>query len=137
LVTDSHRILARWRKHFSQLLNLHEFNDVRQTAMHTAEPLAPEPSACDFVIATEKIKRRKSPGIDQIPTELIKAGCKRIRPEIHKIDNSVLNKEEFPEEWKESIIVPKHKKCDKTIIIEAYQFLQLHIKFYPTSCCQF
>jgi hypothetical protein len=24
LVTDSHRILARWRKHFSQLLNVHE-----------------------------------------------------------------------------------------------------------------
>jgi len=29
----------------------------------------------------------------------------------------------LPEEWKESIIVPNYKKCDKTIIIEAY-----HIK---------
>jgi len=28
---DSHTILARWRKHFSQLLNVHEANDVRQT----------------------------------------------------------------------------------------------------------
>ena len=31
LVTYSHRILARWRNHFSQLLNVHENNDVRQT----------------------------------------------------------------------------------------------------------
>ena len=31
LVADSHSILARWRNHFSQELNVHGFNDVRQT----------------------------------------------------------------------------------------------------------
>jgi len=31
LVADSHSILARWRNHFSQLLNIHGVNDVRQT----------------------------------------------------------------------------------------------------------
>ena len=30
LFTDSHSILARWRNHVSQLLNVHEVNDVRQ-----------------------------------------------------------------------------------------------------------
>ena len=30
LVADSHSIMARWRKYFSQLLNVHEFNDIRQ-----------------------------------------------------------------------------------------------------------
>jgi len=30
-VADSHSILARWRNHFSQLLNVHGVNDVRQT----------------------------------------------------------------------------------------------------------
>jgi hypothetical protein len=45
LVTNSHSILARWRKHFSQLLNIHRVSDVRQTEIHTAEPLEPEPSA--------------------------------------------------------------------------------------------
>ena len=33
LVADSHTILARWRNH------------VRQTDIHTAQPLVPEPSA--------------------------------------------------------------------------------------------
>ena len=33
LVTDSHSILARWRNHLSQLLNVHGVNDIRQTKM--------------------------------------------------------------------------------------------------------
>ena len=56
----------------------------------------------------------KSPGIDQIPAELIKAGGKTIRCEIHKLIISIWNKKELPEEWKESIIVPIYKKGDKT-----------------------
>jgi hypothetical protein len=31
LITDSHSILARWRNHFSQLMNVHGVNNVRQT----------------------------------------------------------------------------------------------------------
>jgi len=63
LVTGSHNILARWRNYFPQLLNVHGVNDVRQTEMNTAEPLAPEPSASKFELAIEKLKSHKSPGI--------------------------------------------------------------------------
>jgi hypothetical protein len=35
-VTDYHTILARWRNPFSQLLNIHGVNDVRQAEIHTA-----------------------------------------------------------------------------------------------------
>jgi len=51
-------------------------------------------------------KSHVSPGIDQIPAKLIKAGGKTIRSEIHKRINSIWNREELPEEWKELIIVP-------------------------------
>ena len=57
-------------------------------------------------MAIEKLKRHKSPGINQIPVELIKAEGRTIRSEIHKLVNSIWNKEELPEEWKESIILP-------------------------------
>ena len=63
---------------------------------------------------TEKLKRHKSPGTDQIPAELIKATGRTIRSEIHTLINSIWNKEELPEEWKESIIVSIYKKSDKT-----------------------
>jgi hypothetical protein len=33
---------------------------------------------------------------------------------IHKLNNSIWNKEKLPDQWKESIIVPLHKTGDKT-----------------------
>ena len=114
LIADSHIILARWRNHFSQLLNVHGVNDVRQTEIHPAEPLVPEPRAFEFELTNKKLKSKKSPGIDQLPAELIKVGSRTIRSEIHKFIISIWNKAELAEEWKESIVLPIYKKGDKT-----------------------
>ena len=43
---------------FSQLLNVHGVNDVRQTEIPTAEPLVPQPSAFDAEMTNEKLKRQ-------------------------------------------------------------------------------
>jgi hypothetical protein len=82
--------------------------------MHTAEPFVPEPSASEFEVAIGKLKSYKSPGVDQIPAELIQAGGDELRSEIHKLIRLIWNKEELPHQWKESIVVPMHKKADKT-----------------------
>jgi hypothetical protein len=81
-------------------------SDVRQTEIHTAEPLVPEPNAFEVEMATEKLKTHKSSGTDQIPADLINAGGRTICCEVHKCVNSIWNKEELPEDCKESIIVP-------------------------------
>jgi hypothetical protein len=39
LLADSQNILNRWKKYFSQLLNVHDVSDVRQIEVHTAEKL--------------------------------------------------------------------------------------------------
>ena len=91
MVTVSHSILAGWGNHFSQLLNVRGVNNVRHIATHTAVPLVPDPSAFDFEMATEKLKRHKAPGTDQIPAELIKARGRTMRSEIHKLINSIWN----------------------------------------------
>ena len=67
LVTDSHSNLARWRNRFSQLLNVHGVRDVRQTEIHTAEPLVPESSAFEFELSIDKLKSHRSPGTAQTP----------------------------------------------------------------------
>jgi len=74
LVTDSHSISVRWRNRFSQLFNVHGVSDVRQTEMHTEEPIVPEPSALEVEMATEKLKRYKSLDTGQIPVEIVRQG---------------------------------------------------------------
>jgi hypothetical protein len=82
-------------------LNKHGVNNVRQTEIHTAQPLVPEPIAFEVVMGIGKLKRHKSPGIDQLPGAMNKGGGRKIRSEKHKLINSILNKEEFSEKWKE------------------------------------
>jgi len=74
MVTDTHSILARWRNHFSQLLNELGVNDFRQREIYATEPLMSEPIAFEFQMAIENLKRNKLPCIAQIPAELIKTG---------------------------------------------------------------
>jgi hypothetical protein len=93
---------------------MHNVNDVRQIEVHMAKPLVPGPSRLEVEIAIAKLKKYKSPDSDQIPAELIQAAGEILLSAIHKLVNSVLNKEELPDQWKESIIVPVHRKGDKT-----------------------
>jgi hypothetical protein len=81
-------------------MNVHWVNDIWQTELHTAESLVPEQSVFEIELAIEKLKSHKSPGIDQIPAEFIKAGGRTIRHEIHKLIISIWKKEKLPEDWK-------------------------------------
>jgi hypothetical protein len=92
---------------------MHNVSDVRQIEVHIAEPLVPGPSRLEVKIAIAKLKKYKSPGSDQIPAELIQAEGEILLSAIHKLITSIWNKEDLPYQWKESIIVPIHKKGDK------------------------
>jgi hypothetical protein len=113
LFADSHSILDRYF-YFSQLLTVYRVSDVRHIEIHTAEPIVPDPSPFEVEIAIAKLKRCKSSGSDQIQAELIQAEGEILHSEVHRLICSVSNKEELPDQWKESIIVPIHKKGNKT-----------------------
>ena len=73
LIADSHTILARWRNHFSQLLNIHEVNGYWNAA------------------------KTQITSVDQIPAELIQAEYRRVCSTIHKLQiTSIWNKKELP-----------------------------------------
>jgi hypothetical protein len=61
------------------------------------------------------LEKNKLPGSDQIPAELIQAGGEILLSAIFKLIHSVWNREELPDQWKESIIVPVHKNGDKRL----------------------
>jgi hypothetical protein len=83
-------------------------------------------------MAIKKLKRHISPGFDQIPAEVIKARGRISRSEIHKLMISIWNKEELPEEWKESVIVPIYKKGDKTDFSN-YQGILIFVDYVQNS----
>ncbi|KAJ4445236.1 hypothetical protein ANN_07037 [Periplaneta americana] len=116
LLADSHSILNRWKNYFGQLLNIHRpnRNDQDEIQIETAEPFIPEPTLSEVEIAIENLKKYKSPGIDQIPAELIQEGGRTLFSEIYKLVLAIWEKEILPEQWKESIIVPIFKTGDKT-----------------------
>jgi uncharacterized protein YjgD (DUF1641 family) len=113
LLADPQSILNRWKNFFNQVLNIHVIHNVRQMDIQMAEPLVPEPSLAEVEIAIGKLRSYKSPGTDLIQAKLIKAGGGTLCSEIYELICSVWNKEELPQQQKESIIVTIHKKGDK------------------------
>jgi len=61
----------------------------------------------------DSLKNLKSPGIDEIPSELIKCDRKEMHYFIFKLCQKIW-KEHPPKTWNEAIILLLHKKGDKT-----------------------
>jgi hypothetical protein len=57
LLAEPHNILNSWKNYISHLLNVHNVIDVRQTEVHTAEPLVPGPSRLEMEIAVAKLMK--------------------------------------------------------------------------------
>jgi len=121
--------LGRWKNHFSQLFSVNGFSDVRQTEIHKAEPLVPKPSGCEVEMTLEKLKSQKSPGIDQIPEELIKAQGRTNFFEIHRFRRNCLRSGRSQSLY---LFIRRAIKHIVEIIV-AYHFCQVHTTLYPMS----
>jgi hypothetical protein len=114
--------------------------------IHAADPLVPEPNLVEVEIATEKLKSYKSPPTSQIPAKLVKAGSETLCSVIYKLIRSIWNKEELPQQWKESIIVPIYKNGDKnncnncrgiSLLPNAYKMLSNILEIIGDHQCEF
>jgi hypothetical protein len=109
LLKDPHKILNRWKNYFCQMLNVYAAV-VIQTESHIAEPFVPQPSVSEGEVVIGKLKRYKSPCVDQILAKIIQAGKEILHLEIHTLIKFIWNEEELPHQWEESIIAVIHKK---------------------------
>jgi hypothetical protein len=57
LLADSSNTVNLWKSYISQLLNVHNVSDVRQTEIHTAEPLVLGPSHLEVEISIAKLRK--------------------------------------------------------------------------------
>jgi len=98
----------------------------------------PEPSAFEFVMNIEKLKRHKLPGIDQNSADLFKAEGRTIPSAIHKFINSVgIRGYCLMSERTRSLYLSIRRVTLKNLVIkENYQIRQLRAKYYPTFFSQ-
>jgi hypothetical protein len=52
------------KNYFSLLLNVHMASDVKQTELHTAKPLVPNPKPSEVENDNEELERHNSPSSD-------------------------------------------------------------------------
>jgi hypothetical protein len=117
LLADSHNILNKRKDYFSLLLNVHNISDVRQISTYST-----------YGNSYYKAGKYKSPESCQIPAGLIRALDEKLLSAIHKLVNSIWNKEELPNQWTECVTVSVHKKGDLMIIV-GYHCYRLDTKF--------
>jgi hypothetical protein len=133
LLADPQSVLNKWKNVFNQVLNVRGVHDVRQMDIHTTEPLVPELSLVDVEAAIGKLKSYKSPGIDQIPTELMKAGGEILCFEIHLFILYGIRRN-CHSSGRNLSLYQFIKRVIRliVIIIEESPSFQLPTKFYPT-----
>jgi len=137
LVADCNSILAGWRNHFCQLLNVHGVSDIGQKEIHTAEPLVPEPSAFEVELAIEKLKSHKSPVLIKSQQSSLKQGVEKFAMRSIKFSILFGIRRNCLSGCSQSLHLSIRRGIKQTVVItEAYHFCQLRTKCYPTSCCQ-
>jgi len=98
----------------------------------------PQPSASEAEMPIGKLKGHKSPGTDQIQTEMIKTGKKtNVLRSINLLILFGIERKCLSSGRSPSLYLFMRRVIKQTVvIIGAYHLCQLHTKFYPTSCCQ-
>ena len=111
LLTDSTAVLGRWTEYCTELYNNKTSPDTtilqnRQDREMHELPVLPS----EVEEAIRSLKRDKSPGIDNIPAELLKHGGVAVTETLTKICQKIWEHKKWPKEWTQSLIIPLPKK---------------------------
>ena len=71
-----------------------------------------EPTIEEVKMATRTLKSGKTPGVDQVTAEAIKAGEDILLYRLHSLIRIIWRTEQVPSSWRKAVIVPIHKKGD-------------------------
>ena len=117
LMTEESEISSRWTEYARELFTgrgnydegvVMELNN--RSGQHSSMNDEDEILLSEVENAINKLKNNKSPGIDDIPAELIRAGGPQIAKEIHVICNKIWKEGRWPTDWSRSILVMLPKK---------------------------
>lgn len=119
LLTSIEDQVQRFKEHFSKILNNSTLptptsngtqGDTRTT--RNMSLLSQPPQHSEIIKAVESMKNNKSPGVDNISAEMIKACPITTARLLHPLFIKIWETEKLPEEWLEGILVTIPKKGD-------------------------
>lgn len=125
LLKNQDGILERWAEHFNTLLN--QDSDGVFTILHglpkpqANDSLDQPPTFAEVLSAIHSLKN-KTPGLDNVPAELIKQGGYICTQTLHRYITKVWNSENILQKWKDATIVTHTHSTNVWIISTNRQF---------------
>ena len=106
-IVDPDEILRRWNQYGQKLFTTNK-SPPNSTSVDDFE-LEPPPLKDEVEFAVKSLKAGKSPGLDNVPAELIKNSGKNGITAIHNLCCSIWKTCKWPDDWKQQELVMLHK----------------------------
>jgi len=116
LVMNTKEKAEIWKEYFDKILNTEEPRElIKKGNKEIGEvEVEVEELTTEYVKKViRNLKNNKAAGTDGIHPELIKYGGDKLLNRMYEVVRQIWEEERIPEEWKETIIVPIHKRGDR------------------------
>ena len=113
LVSSGEEVKQRWLNYTEALYKKNSSITCSPMTTESSDflhEMEPEILESEIRSAIAQLPNRKSPGIDGIPIELVKALGDRGTRMIHEMCNEIWRTREWPQQWKQSVYIPIPKK---------------------------
>lgn len=112
LLTDGEDVLKRWTDYCKDLYNykLQPDTSILNTQRSPEEEPSPPILREEVIAAMSSLKAGKSPGVDNIPAELVRVGGRETIDVLTALCQKIWEQKKWPTEWTQSLIIPLPKK---------------------------
>jgi hypothetical protein len=111
VLTEKSQVRARVKEYTEQLYSKPD-NDRDMDEIEVGNDIEPEVTLEEVQEALMAMKRGKSPGVDEIPIELLMGAGESAVRILHRICNRIWNRREWPSDWTKAIFVMVPKTGD-------------------------
>ena len=112
LLTDKDQVLERWTEYCNGLYNyeLKPDRSILQDQYPQDEEESPPILKEEVEAALRSLKPGKSPGVDNVPSELLKSGGEDLVTVMTALCQKIWDQKKWPKEWTQSLVIPLPKK---------------------------
>ena len=117
LITSFEARKREWKHHFASHLN-HPVPSLSLPSLTVQPEYACDieaPSIDEVRAVINRLRNKRAPGMDSIAAEVYKSAPGNVISWLHKVITDVWHTNSVPQDWRDAIIVPFHKKGDKKV----------------------